>query len=196
MAIRGGNQLERVLARTVTKLTSANTVRVGFLEGATYPARSRSADKLLKGLDKLNRVGPFQKGQRPSALRRYRASVKLKAPTFVGPIAPAIVLSVATVAYWNNFGNARIPARAFFSNMIAEKSPNWGSDLTKVLLAANYDSKIALGRMGVLINDQLVKSIVDWPADNAPLTVAIKGFNKGLIDKGVMQRSTGYQVLT
>lgn len=196
MAIRGGNQLERVLARTVTKLTSANTVRVGFLEGATYPARSRTADRLLGGLDKLNRVGPFQKGQRPSALRKYRASVKVKAPTFVGPIAPAIVLSVATVAYWNNFGNARIPARPFFTNMIAEKSANWGSDLTKVLLAANYDSKIALGRMGVLINDQLVKSIVDWPADNAPLTVAIKGFNKGLIDKGVMQRSTGYQVLT
>ena len=196
MAIRGGNQLERALARTVTKLTSANTVRVGFLEGATYPARSRSADKLLKGLDKLNRVGPFQKGQRPLALRKYRANRKVKAPTFVGPIAPATVLSVATVAYWNNFGNARIPARPFFSNMIAEKSPNWGSDLTKVLLAAGYDSKIALGRMGVLINDQLVKSIIDWPADNAPLTVAIKGFNKGLIDKGVMQRSTGYQVLT
>jgi hypothetical protein len=196
MAIRGGNQLERVLARTVTKLTSANTVRVGFLEGATYPARSRSADKLLKGLDKLNRVGPFQKGQRPSALRKYRANRKAKAPTFVGPTAPAIVLPVATVAYWNNFGNARIPARAFFSNMITDKSPNWGSDLTKILLAAGYDSKVALGRMGVLINDQLVKSIVDWPADNAPLTVAIKGFNKGLIDKGIMQRSTGYQVLT
>lgn len=196
MAIRGGNQLERVLARTVTKLTSANTVRVGFLEGATYPARSRSADKLLKGLDKLNRIGPFQKGQRPSALRKYRANVKAKAPTFVGPTAPALVLSVATVAYWNNFGNARISARPFFTNMIAESSPNWGSDLTKVLLKAGYDSKIALGRMGVRINDQLVKSIVDWPADNAPLTVAIKGFNKGLIDKGIMQRSTGYQVLT
>lgn len=195
MAIRGGNQLERALARTVAKLTSADTVRVGFLEGATYPARTRSADTLLRGLDKLNRVGPFQKGQRPSSLRKYRAARKAAAPHFVGPMAPAIILSVATVAWWNNAGNARIPARPFFTNMIADQSPKWGSELTKVLLAANYDSKIALDRMGVLINDQLVKSIVDWPADNAPLTVAIKGFNKGLIDKGVMQRSTGYQVL-
>lgn len=196
MAIRGGNQLEKVLARTVAKLTSANTVRVGFLEGATYPARSRSADRLLKGLDKLNATGPFQKGQRPSALRKYRANRKAKAPLFVGPPQPAVVLPVATVAYWNNFGNARIPARAFFTNMIEQQSPKWGSQLTSILLAAGYNSKIALGRMGILINDQLVKSIVDWPADNAPLTVAIKGFNKGLIDAGVMQRSTGYQVLT
>lgn len=195
MAIRGGNQLEKVLARTVAKLTSANTVRVGFLEGATYPARSRSADRLLQGLDKLNKTGPFQKGKRPSALRKYRANRKIKAPLFVGPPQPAIVLSVATVAYWNNFGTTRVKARPFFTNMIEQQSPKWGSQLTAVLLAARYDSKIALGRMGVLINDQLVKSIVDWPADNAPLTVAIKGFNKGLIDKGVMQRSTGYQVL-
>lgn len=196
MKIRGGNQLERVLARTVVKLTSANTVRVGFLEGATYPARSRSADRLLKGLDKLNSLGPFQKGQRPSSLRKYRKARKIEAPTFVGPLSPAIVLPVATVAFWNNNGTSRVPARPFFTDMIAEQSPKWGSQLTSVLLAAKYDSKIALGRMGVLINDQLVKKIVDWPADNAPLTVAIKGFNKGLIDKGVMQRSSGYQVLT
>jgi hypothetical protein len=195
MAIRGGNKLDRVLDRTVEKLTRANTVRVGFLEGATYPARSRSADKLMKGLDKLNTTGPFRKGERPSALRKYRKSVKVKAATFVGAPKPAIILPVATVAYWNNFGNARIPARPFFTDMITEQSPKWGSQLTSILLAANYDSKVSLGRMGVLINDQLVKKIVDWPADNAPLTVAIKGFNKGLIDKGVMQRSTGYQVL-
>jgi hypothetical protein len=196
MALRGGNQLDRTLDRTVEKLTRANTVRVGFLEGATYPARSRSADKLMKGLDKLNATGPFRKGERPSALRKYRKSVKVKAATFVGAPKPALVLPVATVAYWNNFGNARNKARPFFTNMIEQQSPKWGSQLTSILLAAKYDSKLALGRMGVLINDQLVKSMNDWPADNAPLTVAIKGFNKGLVDKGVMLRSTAYQVLS
>jgi hypothetical protein len=49
--------------------------------------------------------------------------------------------------------------------------------------------------MGEGIQGRLVKKIVDWPADNAPLTVAIKGFNKGLIDQGIMQRSTGYEVV-
>ena len=195
MAIRGGNQLERVLARTITKLTSANTVRVGFLEGATYPARSRSADRLLKGLDKLNRVGPFQKGKRPSALRKYRANRKAKAPTFVGAPQPAQVLSVATVAYWNNFGTARAPARPFFTDMISEQSPKWGANLAAILVQNGYSSKIALRQMGELINDQLVKKMNDWPADNAPLTVVIKGFNKGLVDKGVMLRSTGYEVV-
>lgn len=196
MAIRGGNNLARVLDRTAAKLTSANTVRVGFLEGATYPAQNRNADRLLKGLDKLNSTGPFQKGGRPTSLRDYRKRVKAKAPLFVGPPQPARVLSVATVAYWNNFGTATAGARPFFTDMITENSPKWGSDLAKLIIQYRYDSQRALNGMGLLINDQLVKKIVDWPADNAPLTVAIKGFNKGLIDKGVMQRSTDYQVLT
>lgn len=195
MAIRGGDKLARVLDRTVAKLTSANHVRVGFLEGATYPPSPRGADRLLKGLDKLNSVGPFQKGGRPGALRKYRKSVKLKAPLFVGPIKPAVVLPVATIAYWNNFGQGSTPPRPFFSDMIAEGSPQWGSDLTKILLASGYNSEVSLRRMGVLINDQLVKKINDWPADNAPLTVAIKGFNKGLVHMGVMLRSSDYQVV-
>lgn len=193
--IRGGKNLARVLERTVVKLTSANTVRVGFLEGATYPQRSAGAERLLKGLDKLNSTGPFQKGQRPSALKKYRKSQSAKLASFVGPQKSAQVLPVATVAYWNNFGNARIPARPFFTNMIANKSPTWGADLAAILVQNGYNSKLSLTHMGELINDQLVNSMNDWPADNAPLTVAIKGFNHGLLDKGVMLRSTGYQVL-
>lgn len=195
MAIRGGAKLERVLARTVAKLTSASTVRVGFLEGAMYPTGKTGAERLLKGLDKLNAVGPFEKGGKPAALRKYRKSVKAKAVTFVGPPKPAVVLPVATVAFWNNFGTASVKARPFFTDMIAERSPQWGGDLAKVLVALDYNSKLAFRSMGEIINDQLVQKIVDWPADNAPLTVAIKGFNKGLIDKGIMQRSSSYEVV-
>lgn len=194
--IRGGKKLERVLARTVEKLTSANTVRVGFLEGATYPQRPAGAERLLKGLDKLNKVGPFQKGQRPSALKKYRKSRPAKLASFVGPPKSAAPLPVATVAFWNNYGNARIPARPFFTNMIAQNSPTWGSDLADILVETGYNSKLSLRHMGERINDQLVNSMNDWPADNAPLTVVIKGFNKGLVDKGVMLRSTDWQVLT
>lgn len=193
--IRGGNKLERYLTRTAESLGNGATVRVGFLEGATYPAQPRNASKLLKALDTLNATGPFQAGQKPSRLRDYRKSLKLKATTFVGPPQPPAVLTVATVAYWNNFGTARAPARPFFTNMIANDSPNWSAELAKAVLATGYDSRRALGLMGVHINDKLVQSIVDWPADNSPLTVAIKGFNKGLIDKGIMQRSTDYEVV-
>lgn len=193
--IKGGTKLERYLTRTAERLGNGATVRVGFLEGATYPAQERNATKLLKGLDKLNAVGPFQKGAKPSRLRDYRKSLKLKATTFVGPPQPPIVLTVATVAFWNNYGTTTAPARPFFTNMIEHDSPNWSAALAKAVLTARYDSRRALRLVGEHINDKLVQSIVDWPADNAPLTVVIKGFNKGLIDKGIMQRSTGYEVV-
>ncbi len=195
MNVRGGTKLEQYLTRTAERLGDGATVRVGFLEGATYPAQERRADKLMKGLDKLNTTGPFQKGKKPSALRDYRKSLKVRQTAFTGPPQPPIVLTVATVAYWNNFGTTRAPARPFFTNMIEQKSPSWSADLALAVLKTGYDSHKALNLMGVRINDQLVQSIVDWPADNAPLTVAIKGFNKGLIDRGIMQRSTGYEVV-
>lgn len=195
MAIRGGKKLDQFLARSVAALSSANLVRVGFLEGSMYPPRARDASKLLKGLAKLNSVGPFQKGARPSALRKYRAAKKVKDAAFGGlwkaPVAP---LSVATVAAWNNFGNGYNKPRPFFTNMIDKESPNWGTALAGILVKARYDSAVALDRMGTVINDQLENSINDWPADNAPLTIAIKGFNKGLIDKGIMLRYHGWEV--
>lgn len=154
---------------------------MGFLEGARYPTQDRAA-RLRKGVAKLNAVGP----------RNPRRRV------FVGPRKQTLAkaLPVATVAFWQNFGTSRAPARPFFSDMIAEDSPTWGRKLAKIHKAANYDSKLTLERMGEYIQGRLVKKIVDWPADNAPLTVAIKGFNKGLIDSAAMQNATGYEVKT
>jgi len=193
--IRGGTRLEKYLTRTAERLGDGATVRVGFLEGATYPPQERKASKLLKGLDTLNETGPFQKGKKPSRLRDYRKSLKLKTTTFVGPPQPPIVLTVATVAFWNNYGTATAPARPFFTNMIEQDSPKWSAELANAVLVSGYDSMKALKLMGVHINDKLVQAINDWPADNAPLTVAIKGFNKGLVDKGIMLRSTDYEVV-
>ena len=164
-------KLQAKLAAIGKHIGDGSTVRVGFLENATYPAAASGAERLLKGVDKLNSVGPHQKGGKPAA-----------------------VLHVATVAAWNNFGTRRGKPRAFFTNMIAEKSPTWGSVLAQQFAQSQYNTKITLARMGELIKDQLVQAIVNWPADNAPLTVAIKGFNKGLIDQGVMQRSVDYEV--
>lgn len=194
--VRGGNKLEKYLTRTADRLGKGATVRVGFLEGATYPPQERDASKLLKGLDKLNNTGPFQKGKKPSALRDYRKSLKLRAATFTSPPKPPVVLTVATVAFWNNYGTATSKARPFFTNMIDHDSPNWGAELAAAVLKVGYDSQRALNLMGIHINDKLVQSINSWPADNTPLTVAIKGFNKGLIHKGIMLRSTDYEVVT
>lgn len=105
-------------------------------------------------------------------------------------------LHVAQVAFWNNFGTSRAPARPFFSNMVRDGSPKWGSEMAAIAKANDFDTTKTLALMGEHIKDQLVKAITDWPADNADSTVQRKGFNKGLIDSTVMQRSADYTVDT
>lgn len=178
--VKGGDKLQKYLFNVAQKLGTGGTVRVGFLEGAMYPFQDK-ASRLRAGVARLNATGPRKPGAR----------------TFIGPRKPTLTppLPVATVAFWNNFGTSRAKARPFFSDMIAEDSPTWGRRLAAVAKASHYDIKLTLARMGEGIQGRLVKKIVEWPADNAPLTVEIKGFNKGLIDQGIMQRSTGYQVV-
>lgn len=191
---RGGAGLARKLDAIGRKIATANSVRVGFLENATYPAVERGAGKLLKGLDKLNRVGPHLPGKKPSSVRKYNKRRKEKAAKFVGPPTPLRVLHVAQVAWWNEYGTSSAPSRPFMRNTIAADSKPWGQMVAAGMAEHGYNSAQVLKLLGEHIRDRFVKAIVDWPADNAPLTVAIKGFNKGLIDQGIMQRHVDYEV--
>jgi hypothetical protein len=105
------------------------------------------------------------------------------------------VLHVAQVAFWNEFGTSRAPARPFFRQMIGRELGDWGDKLGALLKAHEFDTTVAFGLMGTDIKDALTQSIAQWPADNAPATVKRKGFNHGLVDRGVMMRSTDFEVL-
>lgn len=194
LKVKGGTKTAKYLDNLGRRMGSGS-VRVGFLDGATYPAKERDATKLLKGLDKLNGTGPFQPGKKPGRVRAYRKTKAAKAESLVGPAAPAVAIPVATIAARNEFGGGSTPARPFMRNTIATESPNWGAVMAALAVSSGFKGEIVLKQMGELIRDQFVKAIVDWPADNAPLTVAIKGFNKGLIHTGVMQRSVDYEVV-
>lgn len=111
------------------------------------------------------------------------------------PSAPGkSTLHVAQVAFWNEFGTTRAPARPFFRNTVSAKSPAWGEDMAKIAKAVGLDTVKILRLMGERIKDQLVTAITEWPADNAPSTEAAKGFNKGLIHTTTMQRAVDYEV--
>lgn len=141
--VLGGDKLEAAFARIASKLAKASEVRVGFLEGATYPDGT----------------------------------------------------PVAEVAAIQNFGSTDIPARPFFSNMVSDKSPQWGERFAKVLAAADYDTDLALARMGEGIAGQLRQSIVD--TNDPPLarrTVERKGHDKPLVDTGHMLASVDKEV--
>lgn len=104
-------------------------------------------------------------------------------------------LPVAQVAFWNEFGTKNAPARPFFRNAIEANSKKWPAQLAAAVKASRYDSRKALGLMGTIVKDQIVKSIVDTTSPPlARSTVARKGFDKPLVDTGVMQRSVDFEI--
>jgi hypothetical protein len=141
--VTGGADMDRAFRKIGDSIGKAREVRVGFLEGATYPDGT----------------------------------------------------SVAEIAAIQNFGATDIPARPFFSDMIANRSPEWGDRFAKVLRLCDYDTDVALARMGEGIAGQLRRSITDTNAPPlAPSTIARKGFDKPLVDTGHMLASVDKEV--
>jgi hypothetical protein len=102
---------------------------------------------------------------------------------------------VAQVAFWNEYGTSRSPARPFFRTMIAKEADGWVEVLARAAKHYQYDSQKVMGAMGEVIKGQLQQSITGWSAPpNAPYTVSKKGFNKPLIDTGHMLNSIDYTV--
>jgi hypothetical protein len=106
--------------------------------------------------------------------------------------------SLPMVAAVNEFGSPErnIPMRPFFRNMVAASKARWPEQLEKVLVAADYDSRKALARMGMLIQGQIQKSIIDTNLPpNAPRTLDRKHGTKPLVDTGHMLASVSFEVV-
>lgn len=178
--LRGGDQFKAQLQQLARSLNTARGVRIGFLEGATYPegdggARLAAAAK---------RLPAAQQGWK----RLLMAWSKWQA-------AHPSSLSVAKVAFWNEFGTTTSKPRPFFRFTIRRHSGQWGVALGRYLRASGFDARIALSKLGMLISEQLQESIMSWPADNRPLTAFIKGFTHGLVDHAVMARAVDFEVV-
>jgi hypothetical protein len=144
-AIRGGTKAGPKLAEMAKRLTSAKTVRIGFLENATYPNG----------------------------------------------------LPVALVAAINEFGapSRGQPPRPFFRNLLAAKQNEWPKAIAALLKANDGDAHRTLMQTGEAIAGQLRQSIIDLvDPPLAPSTVQRKGFDKPLIDRGIMLASVDFQV--
>ena len=108
----------------------------------------------------------------------------------------AAPLHVAQVAFWNEFGTVRSPARPSFRTTIRRKSKEWGERVGKAVIATNYDGRKALALVGQSMRDDLENEIAQWSSPpNAPSTIARKGFDKPLVDSGTMQRAPDYEVV-
>ena len=143
--IKGGDKLGLKLGELGKKVASAKVLRVGFLEGSTYPNGT----------------------------------------------------TVATVAAIQEYGapRAHIPPRPFFRNMIAAKKGEWPAAIADLLKANDYDAAVTLKKTGEAVAGQLRQSIVDLVTPSlAPSTIRRKGFDKPLIDTGLMLNSVAYEV--
>jgi len=145
--IRGGKRMDAALRQIADRLNKAKSVRIGFLEDATYPD-----------------------GQQ-----------------------------VAEVAAYLNYGTSKMPPRPFFSQMVEANKDGWGAKLARVLKAADYDTELALGRMGEGIKGQLQDAIVAFndPPDSKATMARKKAAGQEqatLIETGHMLASVDYEV--
>jgi hypothetical protein len=102
---------------------------------------------------------------------------------------------VAAVAYWNEFGSVKQPARPFFRQMIAAESPTWPGKMAKLAKATDYDGNRVLALMGEDIKGALQQSINDFTSPAlAESTIKSKGFAKPLIDTSHMLNSIAVEV--
>ena len=96
---------------------------------------------------------------------------------------------------YSEAGNYYQMPRPFFRGMISKKSPEWGGQLGKLLVANDYDAKRSLGLMGETIKGELQESIAQFSdVPLAPATIKAKGFDKQLVDTGHMMNSVGAEV--
>lgn len=135
-------------------------------------------------------------------LKQYltRSTRAARAATYVdvGFLADAVYpdgTSVPAVAYVNEFGKKGQPPRPFFRKAIAENEQAWRRKLAKLMEQNDMDARKSLTGLGVIVQGSIQKSINDLMSPPlAPSTVKAKGFDKPLIDTGVMLRSVDFEV--
>jgi hypothetical protein len=166
-AMSGGEKFLTYCVEAQRALGSATEVHIGFLENATAGYN----------------------GPRPRKGAMKRTS---KAPTAISAVPAAYVAAI------QEYGDPshNIPARPFFSTMIEKQSPTWGQLLAIALERNNYYARPALTLVGLKIQEQLKKSIVEFDnPPNAAATIAKKGFDNPLIDSHNMLNSVDFVVL-
>ena len=83
--------------------------------------------------------------------------------------------SVAQVAFWNEYGTARTPARPFFRNTIAERKTEWARLAGKFMQANGGDVRQSLSELGEIAVGDIKETIINGNfAPNSEVTKLLK----------------------
>ncbi|PVX61240.1 hypothetical protein [Paraburkholderia unamae] len=188
ITISGGDKLEAKLREIAEEAAKAKTVRVGFLEGATYPNGMPVAQVAA-----INEYGGTV------TVPEHDVTVNRKVKSngeFAknGRFVKESEANFQTVHHVESY-TVTIPARPYFRGMVQQNKGEWGPALGTIIKAADYDSAVALGRLGSMVRDQLQDSIREFSEpENAKSTVRKKGFNDPLVDSSHMLNSADFEV--
>ncbi len=137
----------------------------------------------------MKKVGSLSK-----ALSKYK---DMNASVRVGVLENATYpdgTPVAMVAFWNEYGTRTSPVRAFFRTTVSEQKKNWVLSVQNLMKMHN-DPKKVMGLIGIHMQEQIVQSINTWSdPPNSAYTIAKKGFDKPLVERGIMMRSIKSEV--
>ena len=137
----------------------------------------------------MKKVGSLSK-----ALSKYK---DMNASVRVGVLENATYpdgTPVAMVAFWNEYGTRTSPVRAFFRTTVSEQKKNWVLSVQNLMKIHN-DPKQVMGLIGVHMQEQIVQSINTWSdPPNSAYTIAKKGFDKPLVETGLLMRSIKSEV--
>ena len=137
----------------------------------------------------MKKVGSLSK-----ALSKYKV---MNASVRVGVLENATYpdgTPVAMVAFWNEYGTRTADPRPFFRTTVWENKKNWVLSVQNLMKMHN-DPKQVMGLIGVHMQEQIVQSINTWSdPPNSAYTIAKKGFDKPLVERGIMMRSIKSEV--
>lgn len=142
---------------------------------------------------------------------RDMASAVVKAGVLAGAIYPADMIRdartgreypdpragmpVASIAAALEYGVGQNHPRPFMQQTVAQRRKEWTEGVVKLVKSGQSPAQ-AVGIIGQVMKEDIMKTVTDWPADNSAAWAATKGFNHGLIQTSHLLKSIDSQVVT
>lgn len=124
----------------------------------------------------------------------YPADVIKDARTGKSYPDPRAGMPVASIAAALEYGHGQNHPRSFMQQTIAERRKEWTEGVVKLVESGQSPAQ-AVGIIGQVMKEDIMKTITDWPADNSAEWAGVKGFNAGLKFTGHLLKSIDSEVV-
>lgn len=170
----------RKMLRNLTNI-NAESVEVGWKAESAYPSNHRNGGDYVAHIAAINEYGGVLK-IKPHIQNIYR-SMSQNGEFKQGARFVKVGRSNFQTSSFVEEYTINIPSRPFFRTMVLENKSEWPAQFAQMFENCDYDAKKSLVQLGQVIQGELRESIAGWTTpENAPSTVARKGFNKPLVE--------------